>query len=226
VDAAALGTVVAVSPHLDDAALSAGNFLSTCDQPVLLTVFAGMPERYGPLTAWDALCGFAEGDDVVALRRVEDRRAAAKLGATARWLEFVDSQYRSSPPSAADVAAAIASVVTESRAATIALPLGILHDDHRLTHDACELLLRNQWSLVANWVAWSDVPYRARSPQHVADRLESLRQQGFQLSPSDFSMTDAKRAALKAYASQVAGLGEVAMRDAAQPEQLFLVSRQ
>jgi LmbE family N-acetylglucosaminyl deacetylase len=211
---------------MDDAALSAGSFLSACDRPVLLTAFGGAPERYGPLTEWDALCGFVDGDDVVALRREEDRKAAAALGATARWLEFVDSQYRSGAPAADAVALGIAAVAREISADTIAFPLGILHEDHCLTHDACATLLREQRELVANWVTWSDVPYRSRSARHVSDRLESLREQGFQLSPSEFSMTEEKRAALDAYASQVTGLGEPALRDAERPEQLFVISRQ
>jgi LmbE family N-acetylglucosaminyl deacetylase len=211
---------------MDDATLSAGNFLSACRPPVLLTVFGGAPERYGPLTEWDALCGFADGDDVVAVRREEDRKAAAALGATARWLEFVDSQYRSEPPAVGAVALKIAAVAKEISADTVAFPLGILHEDHWLTHDACTTLLREQSELVANWVTWADVPYRSRSPQHVSDRLEALREQGFQLSPSEFSMTGEKRSALDAYASQITGLGEPAMRDAERPEQLFVISRQ
>ena len=211
---------------MDDAALSAGNFLAGCHRPVLLTVFAGAPARYGPLTEWDALCGFADGDDVVAARREEDRKAAAALGATARWLAFLDSQYRSKPPLVDDVAVEIAAVAKEASADTIAFPLGILHEDHCLTHDACATLLCEQRDLVANWVAWADVPYRSRSSQHVRERLESLQRQGFQLSPSEFSMTEEKRAALDAYASQVVGLGVPAMRDAERPEQLFVVSRQ
>ncbi len=211
---------------MDDAALSAGNFLAACHGPLLLTAFGGAPARYGPLTAWDALCGFADGDDVVAARREEDRKAAAALGATARWLAFLDSQYRSDPPLVDDVAREIAAIAREVSADTVAFPLGILHEDHCLTHDACATLLREGHDLVANWVAWADVPYRSRAPQHVRDRLESLRQQGFQLSPSEFSMTEEKRAALGAYASQVIGLGEPAMRDAERPEQLFVVSRQ
>ena len=224
-EVATLGRVLAVSPHMDDAALSAGNFLAACHRPVLLTAFGGTPERYGPLTEWDALCGFADGDDVVAERREEDRKAAAALGATARWLEFVDSQYRSEPPVVGAIALEIAAVAREISADTITFPLGVLHEDHCLTHDACATLLCEQHELVANWVAWADVPYRSRSPQHVSERLESLRQQGFQLSP-EFSMTEEKRSALDAYASQAIGLGESAMCDAERPEQLFVISRQ
>ena len=225
-DTLSLGRVLAVSPHMDDAALSAGNFLRACDRPTILTVFGGIPERYGELTEWDASCGFAEGDDVVALRRAEDRAAAAHLGATARWLDFVDSQYRSEPPSAADIAGRIASVAGEIRATTIALPFGIQHEDHRLTHDACALLLRDQRELAPNWVAWVDIPYRLWFADQVTERLDSLRQRGFQLAPSEFVMTDAKRAALDEYASQAKGLGDKAMENATRPEQLYLLTRQ
>lgn len=221
----ALGRVLAVSPHMDDAVLSAGNFLHVCDEPVILTVFGGIPDRYGELTEWDGSCGFAEGDDVVALRRVEDSAAASHVGATARWLDFVDSQYRSEDPAASAIADHVAAVATEVAADTIAIPLGIRHEDHRLTHDACALLLRDHADLVRTWMAWVDVPYRLFFPNELADRLESLRQQGFQLAPSEFSMTDAKRAALADYASQAKGLGEAAMENATLPERLFVVTR-
>ena len=222
----ALGRVLAVSPHMDDAALSAGNFLCRCDSPVIVTVFAGIPDRYAELTEWDASCGFANGDDVVMMRRDEDRTAAQHLGGVARWLDFVDSQYRSRTPAAAEIASRIADTATEVGADTIALPLGIQHEDHELTHAACALLLRDRRELVRSWVAWVDVPYRLRFPEQVVDRLESLRQQGFQLAPSEFPMTEAKRAALAAYPSQAKGLGAAAMENATQPEQLFLIAHQ
>lgn len=225
-DITSLGRVLAVSPHLDDAALSAGNFLSRCADPVLLTVFAGAPERYGALTEWDALCGFAEGDDIVAMRHAEDLAAAAELGATARWLEFLDSQYRSGAPAAADIAAKIADTAREIGADALALPLGIQHEDHRLAHDGCALLLREHNQLVRHWIAWVDVPYRLWFSPQVSDRLESLRQQGFQLAPSEFSLTNEKRSALDAYASQAKGLGQEAMQNATLPEQLFVLTRQ
>lgn len=224
-DTPSLGRVLAVSPHMDDAALSAGNFLHACDQPLILTVFGGIPDRYGELTEWDESCGFAEGDDVVTLRREEDAGAAAHLGATARWLEFVDSQYRMEDPAVADIADRIASVATEIGADTIALPLGIQHEDHRLTHDACMRLLRDHIVLARTWVAWIDIPYRLWFADQVTERLESLRQQGFQLAPSEFAMTEAKRAALADYASQAKGLGQAAMENATRPEQLFVVTR-
>jgi LmbE family N-acetylglucosaminyl deacetylase len=224
-DVVSLGRVLAVSPHMDDAALSAGNFLAGCARPVVATVFAGFPERYGALTEWDASCGFAEGDDVVAMRREEDRAAATHLGATANWLDFVDSQYRAGDPPVVDLADNIAQIAADVAARTIAMPLGIQHEDHRLTHDACAMLLRDRGDLVANWVAWVDIPYRLWFPEQVTDRLKSLRSQGFQLRSFEFAMTDEKQRALDAYRSQADGLGEEAMLDAARPEQLFVIDR-
>jgi LmbE family N-acetylglucosaminyl deacetylase len=226
VETVSLGRVLAVSPHMDDAALSAGNFLHACDSPLMLTVFGGIPGRYGELTEWDASCGFAEGDDVVRLRRVEDVAAAAHLGATAHWLDFVDSQYRSDAPPVEGIAHLIESAASDLGADTIAMPLGVQHEDHQLVHDACALLLRENANVAKNWIAWVDVPYRLWFPDQVAARLEQLQQQGFQLAPSEFSMTDAKRAALAEYVSQAKGLGEEGMQNATQPERLFVVTRQ
>jgi LmbE family N-acetylglucosaminyl deacetylase len=205
--------------------LSAGSLLAACPGSVVLTVFAGFPRAYDGLTEWDAACGFADGDDVVALRREEDRRAARHLGADARWLDFVDSQYEPTLPDAEELAAAIRKRATELDVDTIALPLGLGHSDHQRTHDGCAELLRTDFDLVEHWVAWADVPYRMRHPDEVADRLESLRTKGFLLESWSVEPADPKRRALAEYVSQVGALGTESMADAEKPEQLFMVRR-
>jgi len=52
-DAALLGRVLAVSPHLDDAVLSTGRLLAACAGAVVVTVLAGFPEPGLALTDWD-----------------------------------------------------------------------------------------------------------------------------------------------------------------------------
>ncbi len=86
-------TTLVVSPHLDDAVLSAGLFLLTEPGAVVATVMAGHPGP-GVLSDWDRACGFVDGDDPVARRRDEDRAALAILGARPHHLEFLDQPYR------------------------------------------------------------------------------------------------------------------------------------
>ena len=82
-----------VSPHLDDAVFACGQWIASSTRPVVLTIFAGAAPRDARLTVWDRECGFDEGDDVMALRRMEDRAALERLGATPCWLDFRDDQY-------------------------------------------------------------------------------------------------------------------------------------
>jgi LmbE family N-acetylglucosaminyl deacetylase len=226
VDVSALGRVLAVSPHLDDAVLSAGGLIAARPGSCVLTVFAGVPARYDGLTEWDAGCGFAVGDDVVAIRRQEDQRATARLGAETRWLDFVDTQYESTYPDPQEIAAAIRLQLQEVDADTLVLPLGLAHPDHQRTHDACAILLDNDFGLVEHWVAWADSPYRMRHADLLADRLESLQRRGFHLEPHGFTADGRKSAAVAEYPTQARGLGADSMADAARPEQFYAITSQ
>jgi LmbE family N-acetylglucosaminyl deacetylase len=222
----ALGRVLAVSPHLDDAVLSAGALISAHPGSTVLTVFAGVPLSYDGLTEWDAESGFAEGDNIVALRREEDRRATACLGAQCQWLDFLDGQYTKARPTVDDVAKVIGECADLLQPDTIALPLGRGHGDHECTHEACALLLEHKFDMVEHWVAWADIPYRIRHPEMYAGRLNSLRSKGFLLTPFEVKPNDAKRAAIAEYPSQARALGSLNMSDTEQPEQFYLVTRQ
>jgi LmbE family N-acetylglucosaminyl deacetylase len=91
------GTLVVLSPHLDDAVLSLGAFMhgqvrSGVDVRVV-TVFANNPSADGPAGAWDAMCGFGSAAAAARARREEDRRACAIVGVEPRWLAFGDEGY-------------------------------------------------------------------------------------------------------------------------------------
>jgi LmbE family N-acetylglucosaminyl deacetylase len=222
-DLAALGSVVAISPHLDDAVLSAGAFLASTKSPTVVTVFAGIPPRGLPLSQWDELSGFVDGDDVVGLRRLEDTRAVGRLGGTARWLDFLDGQYRNEAVDVNEVGAGLLRELEGVRFDTIAFPLGIAHPDHQDTFQACVMLLHAHPELARRWLVWSDIPYRARHPDLVADRLEELRGRGYE--PREFVVDAgaAKPAAVLEYPTQVKALGD-SLVDALVPEQLFVLA--
>jgi LmbE family N-acetylglucosaminyl deacetylase len=218
-----LGRVVAISPHLDDAVLSAGALLALTTDPQVVTVFAGYPTP-ATLTEWDESCGFTDGVDVVAARRAEDHRALQQLGGTAHWLDFLDSQYSETRPSAADIAVELVTRLKALDYDTIAFPLGIAHSDHERTHEACALLLHEQTELAAHWIAWVDVPYRVRHPELVVRRLEDLRGQGYQLERLVATPDPRKAAAMGEYLTQIRGLG-ASVDDAQQPEEFYVVTR-
>ena len=142
-DLAGRGPVVVVSPHLDDGVFGCGQLLAAHPGSVVVTVFAGRPPRYDGLTAWDAAAGFRPGDDVVGLRRDEDRAALALLRARPVWLDFRDAQYGDSP-SVDAVSGALEAAIREVDAPSVFIPLGLFHSDHHLAHDASLGVMRRR----------------------------------------------------------------------------------
>jgi LmbE family N-acetylglucosaminyl deacetylase len=193
-----------LSPHCDDAVLGAGELLAARPGAVVVTVFAGRPAAGAPLTPWDAAAGFAEGDDVIGIRRAEDRAALALLCAKACWLHFRDAQY-GGPLDADTIVGDVAAAVDAWRPATVAIPLGLFHDDHRATHEAALRLARRRPAL--EWVVYADALYR-RIPGAVDARLNALAAAGFALEPRPAATGHAalKRRAVACYRSQLRAL--------------------
>ena len=91
------GRTLVVSPHLDDAVLSCGEFLSAASDATVVTVFAGMPADCGVSTDYDRQCGFVSAEHAMRTRWQEDRAALATLGVELMHLPCVDSQYAPLP---------------------------------------------------------------------------------------------------------------------------------
>ncbi len=180
-----------LSPHLDDAVLSAGGFIrlqTASGMPVeIWTFMAGRPTG-------DALPEFAEvmhkiwGFDgvehAIDIRRAEDIRAAATVGATAVHFDFLDCIYRRGragealysdvtlpiQPDDADLPAQIA----EAMAARL-LPDDVLvcqlgigrHVDHVIVREAAELLHR---PLIYD----ADMPYVLNHPDELQPSTAGL----------------------------------------------------
>src|SRR5215510_3669383 len=90
-----------LSPHLDDAALSAGGLIYEQTQagiPVeIWTFMCGDPQltEHSPLTQrLHEIWGFADAAETVRERRKEDMRAAEILGAKVLHFDFLDCIYR------------------------------------------------------------------------------------------------------------------------------------
>ena len=92
-----LHRIVVVSPHFDDAAMGAGQLLirhAGRSATTVITVLGGRPPAYpDEPTRVGRPRRVPAGDDVVAVRREEDRAAMDVLGAEPVWLEFADHQY-------------------------------------------------------------------------------------------------------------------------------------
>jgi LmbE family N-acetylglucosaminyl deacetylase len=214
--------IVAVSPHLDDLALSCGRFLAAHPGSLMVTAFAGGPPSIDPLPEWDCDAGmFTAGDDVVGWRREEDAHAATSLGATVRHLSHWDWQYRSPAygydgPTrhgelAAAVAADLARVIADVGAATVLVPLGIVHPDHQATAAGCLIVARRRPAV--DWLVYDDLPYAEEYPTELARTVDALRDQGGALESTGAVETteegeSVKRNALQCYPSQVVALGD------------------
>ncbi|MFY1691154.1 PIG-L deacetylase family protein [Plantactinospora sp. WMMB782] len=91
-------TILVVSPHLDDAVLSAGATIAASvdagTRVVVCTVFAAQPAgTLSPVAEeFHRSCGLPP--DAAAVRRGEDARAVRTLGAQYRHLDFADAVYR------------------------------------------------------------------------------------------------------------------------------------
>jgi LmbE family N-acetylglucosaminyl deacetylase len=201
-----LDRVVVCSPHFDDAALGAAHLLTAHPDSTVVTVFGGRPASYpDPPTEWDALGGFRAGDDVVALRRLEDRAAMEVLGAAPIWLDFVDHQYLAPDERAEphEIAVALDAVLEEAQPTAVFLPMGLANPDHVATHDAGVLLAAQRDDLT--WFCYEDSGYK-HIPGMLAWRIAKLFRSDLWPTPMVVPVVldnDRKRAAIECYRSQL-----------------------
>jgi LmbE family N-acetylglucosaminyl deacetylase len=205
-----LEKIVVVSPHLDDAVMGTGQLLERHGGSTVVTVFAGRPAEYPPEpTEWDALGGFAAGDDVAALRRMEDAAAMEVLGAGRVWLDFVDHQYLSPDEraGASEVAKTLAPEVSRLAPTAVFLPMGLANPDHVVTHEA-GLLVRESLGgsdSATSWFCYEDAGYK-HIPGLLAWRVSKLFRSGLWPTPAAVPVeadTASKRRALDCYTSQL-----------------------
>jgi LmbE family N-acetylglucosaminyl deacetylase len=212
-----------LSPHLDDAVLSAGGLIYEQTQSGI------------PVEIWTFMCGFAPEEDVspsAALlhtqwgfssaeettrkRREEDRNAASILGARAVHLDFLDCIYRRGPdgewlysevfvpPRAED--AAIPTQIAETVSArirpddTLVCQLSVgSHVDHVLVRQGAELLGR---ALLYD----IDIPYIFYKPEEFGPKSAGMKES---VHPVMEAGLHSWQVAVQEYKSQLPGLGAV-----------------
>ena len=178
-------TVLALSPHLDDAAFSAGGALATWaaagHEVVVATVFTrSVPRPTGFALRCQTDKGLGPEVDYLALRRDEDAAACARLGARPVWLDLPEAPHRGYDSPAAlfgDVRAddrdtwrAVldrARAVVEARAPDLVVSCQGRggHVDHRVVVRAAAALA-DAAGVPAAW--WRDAPYALRRPDGPA----------------------------------------------------------
>lgn len=220
--------IAVVSPHLDDAVLSAWLVLIRAQGATVVTCFAGIPDE-GPPGSWDARAGFRSATEAVLARRREDDQVMASTGAVPVHLNLLDAQYRGDKgaPSVTEVAGALGAHIAD--ADEVWLPAGIGgHPDHLLARRAALAALRDgQRARV-----YADLPYAGqpgwppcltgRLRDQLVDLAYARRQtrpsrvwsdamEGLALGPVEAlhltgTQRRAKLAAVSGYASQLAAL--------------------
>lgn len=173
-------TVLAISPHLDDAAFSAGGLLATlarAHRVVVATVFTqSVPAPTGFALRCQTDKGLAPEEDYLALRRAEDAAACAALGAEPAWLGLPEAPHRGyETPDALFAGVLPADAGTWEEVLRALQPLaralrpGLVLSCQGLGHHVDHLHVVRA---VAAWTArvgvpalwWRDLPYAFREP--------------------------------------------------------------
>jgi LmbE family N-acetylglucosaminyl deacetylase len=209
VDPGALERIAIVSPHLDDAVLGCGRLLARHPGGTVITVFTGSPAAYpDPMTRWDALAGFAPGDDVLLARKREDERALAELRARPVWLDLVEHQYleRAHWVGAKQIVEALDAALRAARPSAVFMPFGLANPDHAATHEAARAVRERHPELA--WFCYEDSGYK-HIPGVLAWRVAQLFRSRIWPTPAAPPVDpgeERKLAAFACYASQVRAL--------------------
>jgi LmbE family N-acetylglucosaminyl deacetylase len=149
--------IVVLSPHLDDAVVSAWHVLTGGGEVLVVNFFAAVPPDDSAPTMADRLAGFTSSAELVKTRHEEDRNALALVGCQAITLDFIEDQYRAQPVSVDELGEGFLARVPA--AASVIAPVAIGgHPDHRLIRDV-GLRLASEGHAVE---LYGDIPYIVR----------------------------------------------------------------
>ncbi|WP_329091818.1 MULTISPECIES: PIG-L deacetylase family protein [unclassified Streptosporangium] len=144
---------IVVSPHFDDAVLSAAGLLARREgNAAIVTALGGAGET---LSAWDRLCGFASAEETARERRAEDARACEILGVDQVALDNPDVPAARLPLD--DLEAFLTEHVTPRT--RVLVPMGIGNADHEAVRDRA-LDVLEKLDTLEPWV-YADLPYAA-----------------------------------------------------------------
>ena len=191
--------VLVLSAHLDDAVLSAGEFIAAHPGATVATVFAGVPEP-GVRGWYDRQTETADGHAAMTLRRAEDAAALAVLDASALHLDLFDRQYRCRA-SDDGLAALLRDVLGAHRPDVVVGPVGLLHPDHRQLARVWPAVARERPGTAA--LAYEDLPYRLSFAETAGRVRQFAAAHGAVAEAPGARNTDRKAAAIAAYASQL-----------------------
>ena len=211
-----------LSPHLDDAALSAGGLIHDLiragNTVEIWNFFCGLPPE-GELSPFAQSLHFEWGttsaEETIRIRRAEDEKAASIMGAKTIFFDFLDCIYRRGPegnwlyedvfvpPHEADadlparIAESISARITRDDVLICQLSVGS-HVDHVIARQAAELLARPLLYSI-------DIPYMFNYPEELALKSAGMKEKLYRVSETGLrSWQDA----VAAYVSQLSTLFE------------------
>jgi len=211
-----------LSPHLDDAVLSAGGLIyeqTGSDIPLEISTFMcgyAPPGEVSPFAELQhAQWGFSSAEETTRMRRQEDKKAAALVGASVVHFDFLDCIYRRGRngewlyndilvpphPEDAEIPAQIAQAITDRLQPDDVLVCQLAvgsHVDHVLVRQGAELLgypLRYD----------IDVPYIFYKREELGPKSAGMKESVYSI--AETSLNRWKEAAL-AYQSQIVVLGD------------------
>jgi hypothetical protein len=228
---------VAVSPHLDDAALSASVALSGSGATTV-TVFTALPAPDMPASWWDRLTGGSSSVERQRERLNEDAAAMRLLSARAVHLGEAEALYRDGDPDLGPVVERLTEELADADEVWLPSAIGG-HRDHAFARDAglraaaaaghVDVMLYADFPYVIayGWPAWvSGRPARVYldAAFWLADQLDSAGLDAGSLTPVVTRLSPAQQARkaeiIAAYRSQADAL-RLAPRDlAADPAKL------
>jgi LmbE family N-acetylglucosaminyl deacetylase len=220
---------VFVSPHMDDAVLSAGQAIGGWPGATVVTVCTHPPtEGRLDLTEFDRNSGFVTAREACYRRRTEDRNACAKLGASTHHLGLADSQYGDALDPAV-VEHFLADALEKIAPRVVVAPMGLVHPDHVDVAVACASLMSKDRYPDIEWWVYEDLPSRVLYPESVQPALRDwwgalAHDIGGSLALGFLGTTplELKEAAVRCYASQLWALDLHAVLC---PERLWRVTR-
>lgn len=207
-------TALVLSPHLDDAAFSCGGLMAQLAdagwRSVLATAFTA---TVLPVMGFALSCqldkGLGPDIDYMALRREEDRAAAAILGVTdLHWLDLPEAPHRGYASASAlfgaipaedevwrPLADRIAALLEDAQPDLVLAPQGLgSHVDHR------QMIRAVRQAAPRHLAFYRDTPYALRETSAVSDHLgPGLQECSFGIAAG----LERKVAASCAYASQI-----------------------
>lgn len=225
--------LVAIEPHMDDVALSAGGrlLLRRGERPVVLLSVTRESNVSG---YWTLQREFFDDAAITALREAESSLVAELTGGTHRTLGIPDAPLRYRPatewnaaslmalqdglaaylafPPQADAVRALAQRLADEvlplDPAELWIPLGLGgHIDHRMTRDACVVMIAEHWDRFAGIpvLLYEDHPYSTYFPAQLDQIVQAFAAHGTRLTPLPADITsvfDEKVRLVGVYASQ------------------------